>query len=200
MSAYLATPIARVSFSTLALTLLLCVAGARPAHAQGFISPFIGYNFGGDSGCPEITDCEDKNLNWGVGIGALGPIFGAEAEFAYIPDFFGESPGTSSSVFTFMGNFMLAPRFGPIQPYGLVGLGLMKTKAELTVPGIFNSNNNDLGWDTGGGVFIFFGDHVGIRGDVRYFHAFSALELVGINLGDTKLNYGRFSGALAVKF
>ena len=53
------------SVSTLALTLLLSIAGATPAHAQGFISPFIGYNFGGDSGCLEITDCEDKNLNWG---------------------------------------------------------------------------------------------------------------------------------------
>ena len=200
MSAYLATPIARVSFSTLALTLLLCVAGARPAHAQGFISPFIGYNFGGDSGCPEITDCEDKNLNWGVGIGALGAIFGTELEFAYIPDFFGDIPGASSSVLTLMGNFMLSPRFGPIQPYALVGLGLIKSEAELTLPSVLDSDNNDLGWNTGGGVFIFFGDHFGIRGDIRYFHAFSTLELLGLNLGDTKLDYGRFSGALAVKF
>ena len=200
MSAYVATPIARVSVSTLVLTLLVFVASARPAHAQGFISPFIGYNFGGDSGCPEITDCEDKNLNWGVGIGALGAIFGTELEFAYIPDFFGDIPGASSSVLTLMGNFMLSPRFGPIQPYALVGLGLIKSEAELTLPSVLDSDNNDLGWNTGGGVFIFFGDHFGIRGDIRYFHAFSTLELLGLNLGDTKLDYGRFSGALAVKF
>ena len=99
-----------------------------------------------------------------------------------------------------MGNVMLAPRFGPVQPYALAGLGLIKTKMELTVPGVLNSNNNDFGWNTGGGLFIFFGDHFGIRGDIRYFHAFSALELLGINLGDTKLDYGRVSGALAVKF
>ena len=34
------------------LTVLLVVTGARPANAQGFISPFLGYNFGGDGGCP----------------------------------------------------------------------------------------------------------------------------------------------------
>jgi opacity protein-like surface antigen len=194
------SPTARISVSTLFLTLLISIANAVPANAQGFVSPFLGYNFGGDSGCVEITNCEDKNLNWGVGVGALGSIFGGELEFAFIPDFFGESATQSSSVFTLMGNFMLAPRFGPVQPYGTIGLGLIKTHAELTLPGLLESDNNDFGWNTGGGIFIFFGDHFGVRGDIRYFHAFSALELLGFNLGDTKLDYGRFSGALAVKF
>src|SRR5262245_2376078 len=120
------TRVASGFVSTLVLTVLLSIAGAQPAHAQGFISPFIGYNFGGDSGCPEITDCEDKNLNWGVAVGAVGPIFGSELEFAYISNFFGDTPNTSNSVLTLMGNFMLAPRFGPVQPYGLIGLGLIK--------------------------------------------------------------------------
>jgi opacity protein-like surface antigen len=192
---------ARISVSILFLTLLISVASVVPANAQAFVSPFIGYNFGGDSGCPEITNCDDKNLNWGVGVGALGPIFGAELEFAFVPDFFGEAAGQDSSVFTLMGNFMLAPRFGPVQPYGTVGLGLIKSHAELTLTGLIQENdNNDFGWNVGGGMFIFFGDHFGIRGDVRYFHAFSALEFLGFELGDTKLDYGRFSGALAVKF
>ena len=194
------SPMARMSVSTLLLTLLISISSAAPARAQGFVSPFIGYNFGVDSGCVEITNCEDKNLNWGVGIGALGPIFGGELEFAFIPDFFGESTTQSSSVFTLMGNFMLAPRFGPVQPYGTIGLGLIKTHAELSVTGLLESDNNDFGWNTGGGMFIFFGDHFGVRGDIRYFHAFSALEFIGFNLGETKLDYGRFSGALAVKF
>lgn len=196
------SPMARMSVSTLVLTLLISISSAAPARAQGFVSPFIGYNFGGDSGCVEITNCEDKNLNWGVGVGALGSIFGGELEFAFIPDFFGESNAQSSSVFTLMGNFMLAPRFGPVQPYGTIGLGLIRSHAELTLSGLVQSDedNNDFGWNVGGGMFIFFGDHFGIRGDIRYFHAFSAVEFVGIDLGDTKLDYGRFSGAFAVKF
>jgi opacity protein-like surface antigen len=176
------------------------MASAAPANAQGFVSPFLGYNFGGDAGCPEITDCEDKNLNWGVGVGSLGAILGAELEFAFIPNFFGETPGVENSVFTLMGNVMLAPRFGPVQPYGTAGLGLIKSRVELNVGGLIENDNNDFGWNTGGGIFIFFGDHVGIRGDIRYFHAFQALEVLGIDIGDTKLDYGRVSGALALKF
>ena len=194
------SPMARISVSTLFLTLLISISTAVPARAQGFVSPFLGYNFGGDSGCPEITNCEDKNLNWGVGVGALGPIFGGELEIAFIPNFFGESAGSDSSVFTLMGNFMIAPRFGPVQPYGTVGLGLIKSHQELTVGSLLEDDNNDFGWNAGGGIFIFFGDHFGVRGDVRYFHAFSALEFLGVNLSDVKLDYGRFSGALAVKF
>ena len=36
------------------------------AQAQGFVSPLIGYDFGGDSGCPEIDECDDKSSNVGV--------------------------------------------------------------------------------------------------------------------------------------
>jgi opacity protein-like surface antigen len=194
------SPMARMSVSTLFLTLLLSIFAAAPAHAEGFISPFIGYNFSGDSGCPSISNCEDKHLNWGLGVGAVGNIFGVEAEFAYIPNFFGEVPGQENNVFTFMGNFLLAPKFGPVQPYGTIGLGLIKTHAELSLAGLIDDDQNDFGWDVGGGLMIHFSDHFGVRGDVRYFHAFSALELLGFNLGETKLDYGRFSGALLVKF
>jgi hypothetical protein len=195
-----ANRVARGFVPTLFLTLLLSIAGAGHAHAQGFINPFIGYNFGGDSGCPTITNCEDKNLNWGVSLGAVGGLFGAEVELAWIPDFFGDSPTTSSSVFTVMGNFMLAPRFGPVQPYGLIGLGLIKTHAESSFTGALDSGDNNFGWDTGGGVIVMFGRHVGVRGDVRYVHAVEVLDLLGFDFGDTKIDYGRFSGGLMLKF
>ena len=192
---------ARVSASTLVLALLISIAGARTASAQGFISPFIGYNFGGDSGCREITDCEDKNLNWGVSFGALGSVVGFEAEFAYIPDFFGETDLGESSVLTFMGNFMLAPRFGPVQPYGLAGLGLIRTAAEFgPLAGSNEEQDNSIGYDLGGGVIVMFGRNVGIRGDIRYFHALQVTDLLGFDLGDTKIDYGRFSGGLMLKF
>jgi opacity protein-like surface antigen len=184
-----------------AVALIALVAVPRDSFAQGFVSPFIGYNFSGDAGCPTITDCDDKNVNWGVGFGALGSVVGFEAEFSYTDNFFGEAPGFESSVLTFMGNFMIAPRFGPVQPYGLVGLGLMKTEAELSADDIFSSDNNDLAWDVGGGLMVFFGDHFGVRGDVRYFHAFGALDLLGIDLGqEEKLDFGRFSGAAVFRF
>src|SRR6187401_229868 len=110
-------------FSILVLCAVLLVAHPRPAAAQGFISPFYGYNFSGDSGCPNVTNCSDKHANYGVSFGAIGSVVGFEAELAFTKDFFGASAAQSTDVFTFMANFMLAPKFGPVQIYGLGGAG-----------------------------------------------------------------------------
>ena len=192
--------IVRKVFTTAALAAIILCGSSRAASAQAFISPFIGYNFGGDSGCPEINNCEDKTRNFGVAFGSIGSVVGAEAEFSFIDNFFGETPGQSSHVLTFMGNFMLAPKFGVIQPYGVIGVGLIQTKAEVSLGGILESNNNNFGWDIGGGIIGYFGDHVGIRGDLRYFHAFQDLEILGLELQDTKLDFGRLSGGVVFKF
>lgn len=190
-----------VRISTLlTLTLAFAAGGTRDAQAQGFISPFIGYNFGGDSGCLDLQDCEDKKVNWGVAFGAMGNVAGFEAEFSYSDDFFGKIPGVSSSLLTLMGNFMIVPRIGPIRPYALIGVGLMKTRADFTGFGLLETSNNDFGWDVGGGVMGFFGENVGIRGDIRYFHSFQNLELLGFTIDGTKLDFGRVSGAVVFKF
>ncbi len=183
---------------------LFLFAGTRPAHAQGFISPFIGYNFGGDAGCPAILNCQDKRTDWGVSFGAVGNIVGFEAEFGYTKNFFGETVGQTSNVLTFMSNFMLAPKIGPVQPYGLAGLGLIRTSVE-SLGGVSTSDQNQFGWDLGGGLMVFFGQHVGIRGDVRYFHSFQVLDFLNLpftvpGLEGRKLDYGRAAGALVFKF
>ena len=183
-----------------ALAAILVCGAARAASAESYISPFLGYNFGGDAGCPEISNCENKSLNWGVAFGSIGSVFGTEAEISYAPNFFGEIPGTSSNVFTFMGNFMLAPKFGVLQPYGVIGLGLIKTHAEVSLGGLLEADNNHFGWDIGGGAIGYFGRHVGIRGDIRYFHAFQDLELLGIPIADAKLDFGRASAGVLFRF
>jgi opacity protein-like surface antigen len=193
----------RRSLIALFAAIFLFGAGARSAQAQGFISPFYGYNFGGDAGCPEITNCQDKRTDYGVSFGALGSIVGFEAELGYTKNFFGETVGSTSNVLTFMGNFMLAPKIGPVQPYGLAGVGLIRT----TVEGVGTSNDqNQAGWDVGGGLMIFFGEHIGARGDVRYFHSFQVLDflnlpnLPSLGLGGQKLDYGRAAAAVVFKF
>ena len=190
----------RASFLPFSVAVLFVLLLTRDARAEGFISPLIGYNFGGDSGCPTITNCEDKRLNLGVGIGRAGAVLGFETEFAYARDFFGSAPGVSSSVLTAMGNVMLVPNLGPIRPYGLIGLGIIKSNVEFTPDSLLNADNTDLGWDIGGGVFVFFSEHVGVRGDIRHFHSFEDLEIVGISISDTKLDFGRASAALVFKF
>jgi len=109
-------------------------------------------------------------------------------------------PGVSSSVLTLMGNVMLAPQFGVAQPYALIGLGLIKTHVEFTAISLLESNNNHFGWDAGGGLIVFLGRHVGVRGDIRYFHAFQDLDVLGIGLGDTKLDFGRAAAGVVFRF
>ena len=175
-------------------------AFASSAHAQGFVSPLLGYDFGGDSSCPTMTGCEDRKRNLGVSFGSLGPLFGSEFEIATASDFFGGTDVASSSVRTMMANVLLAPKFGPLRPYGLMGVGLFRAKVELPSGSDDEITDNHFGWDVGGGVMVFFGRHFGIRGDLRYFHALQDLELAGITLEDGKLDFGRAAAAVVLGF
>jgi hypothetical protein len=179
-----------------AVSMVLCVSQA--ARAQGFISPFLGYNFGGDSGCPEISNCKDKHANYGVSFGTAG-LIGFEEEFAYAKNFFGEQPGVSSSVMTLMSNLMIAPGIPIVRPYAVIGLGLIKSHADFSTQGLLDTTNNDFGWDIGGGLMLMFG-HFGLRGDIRYFHAFSSLDFAGLTISDLKLDYGRAAGGVVLSF
>ena len=192
------TALRAIGLALVALTLNM--ATARASSADGFISPLIGYNFGGDANCAAITGCEDKRITWGVAFGAMNAVLGIEEEVAYTSNFFGEAPGLSSSVLTVMTNVMFAPDLGPVRPYVLAGVGLIKTKVELSLSSLLTTSNNSFGWDAGGGLMFLFSDHVGVRGDVRYFRAFQDQTLLGISLGDTKFGFGRLAGALVVTF
>jgi opacity protein-like surface antigen len=183
-----------------ALIALFMAAAAPDARAQGFISPFVGYNFGGDAGCPSVTNCEDKKLDAGVALGAMGGLLGIEEEFAYSKNFFGSSPNSSSSVLTLMTNLMIVPKIGMVAPYVLAGVGLLKTHVEFAPSSLLTADNNNVGWDIGGGLMVFVSQHVGIRGDLRYFHAFQDLNVLGFTVSDPKLDFGRASAALVLKF
>ncbi len=184
-----------------ALAVLLGLVAPHAAQAQGFISPSLGYNFGGSAGCRSATDCEDKNWNWGGSIGSLGSLFGAELELTYEGEFTGDSPVQRSSVTTVMGNFMLAPKIAFVQPYGLIGVGLMRTKVEDLVTTASDSQNQ-IGWTIGGGLIVFVHSHVGFKGDVRYYHSFEATDLLGFDIGldRNKIDFGRAGLGLVLKF
>ena len=194
--------------TTIAITRRLSVAAAMLltltipslARADGFISPLIGFNFAGDANCPNVNGCEDKRLNFGVGLGAMNAVLGFEEEFAYARDFFGTAPGLKSSVFTLMSNVMVAPKVGPVRPYFLAGLGLIKTHVDFTTATLLSTDNNNFGWDIGGGVMITVVPHVAVRGDIRYFHSFQDMGFVGFTLSGSKLDFGRAAAALTFTF
>ena len=160
------------------------------AAAEGFISPFIGFNYGGDSGCPSATNCENKHSNFGVSGGKLGAIGGGEFEFGYAKNFFGETPGVDTSVLTLMGNVVVGPKIGFFRPFVLGGVGLIKSHVELNTGSLLDSSNN-FGWDLGGGLMFMFGEHVGVRGDIRRFKSFQDQSLLNFSLADEKLSFSR---------
>src|SRR5476651_196769 len=139
------------------LAIGIAIGTAAPARAQGFISPLIGLDFGGDAQCPNLTGCQDKKINASVSFGAMGNVLGFEEEVAYAPDFFGNAAGLSSSVLTLMSNVMVVPKIGPVRPYVEGGIGLIRTHVDLKTTSVFTTSNNGLGWDVGGGVIGFFG-------------------------------------------
>ena len=182
-----------------ALAALFAVASAVPARADGFITPFLGFNFGGDQAahCASLTNCEDRRLDWGVALGSTSGIFGFEEEIAYSKNFFGKTPGGDNAVLTLMSNLMLVLPAGPIRPYGLVGLGLIHPHIKFD-SSAFDVSNNALGYDIGGGVNIFFSPAVGLRGDVRHFHTLQDVTL-GLT-SEAKLDFWRGSAGLTFRF
>jgi len=174
------------------------VLRAVPARADGFISPFIGYNFGGDSGnCVSLTNCEEKRNNYGVSVGATGGLFGAELDFGYAPDFFGKTATGDNAVLTVMTNLMVVIPAGPVRPYGIVGLGLIRPHAQLN-SSLTDVTQNTLGYDIGGGINIFILHSLGLRGDIRHMHT-----LQDITLGffqNQPLDFWRASGGVTFRF
>ena len=184
------------------LIAFVVLAAAAPSRAQGFIRPLIGYDFGGNSGCPQISGCEDKRTNVGVAFGSMGRILGFEEEIADAKNFFGSVGTQSSSVITLMSNIMIVPAIGPVHPYVLGGLGLMKTHVDFNRTDVLSLSNNSLAWDLGGGVTVLFGQHLGVRGDIRHFHSTESFTIpfVGITPTNEKLTFGRASAALVLAF
>lgn len=178
------------------LTVGLALLLASPAHADGFITPFIGYNFGGDSGnCASLRNCQDHRENYGVSIGAMGTVFGIEEDISFAKNFFGEAPGADNSVFSAMTSLLVGVGVGPVQPYLLAGVGLIRPHVSSIS---FSGDNNSFGYDLGGGVTVSVAPHVGVRGDIRHLHTMQDVN-VSIFTGQ-RLDFFRASVGLALKF
>ena len=183
----------------LTLAAALLVASARPAPAQGFIAPFLGFTYGGDvaADCASLTNCEDKRTNWGVAFGSMNGILGFEEEIGYAKDFFGQTEGGDNAVLTIMSSVMAIVPAGPIRPYVLAGIGLIHPHIQFNASSV-DASKNALGWDLGGGVNLFLTHSVGIRGDVRHLHTFENLSL-GL-FSDQKLDFWRGSAGVVFRF
>ena len=190
------------SIRLVGLALVFLIAASAPARADGFIVPFLGFNFGGDSGstCPALTNCKEKHANFGVALGSMGTIFGFEEDISYAKNFFGETPAGDNSVLTLMSNMMIGVGAGPVRPYFVGGVGLIRPHVSSFTGSIvsFDGDQNTFGYDIGGGITGLFGSHVGIRGDLRHFKTMQDLDL--FIFSNQKLDFWRASVGLALNF
>jgi opacity protein-like surface antigen len=181
----------------LVLSIALLSFAPRPVWAQGFITPFVGFGFGGDSpNCLSLTNCEEKRLNWGVSIGKTNGVMGVEEDFAYAPDFFGKTSTGGNAMLTLMTNMMFVIPAGPIHPYGVVGLGLMRP--HVKIGDLTTLSKTVVGWDWGGGLNIMFTPSFGLRGDVRHMRTLQHVTL-GV-FGDDKIDFWRGSAGVTFAF
>jgi opacity protein-like surface antigen len=167
------------------LTLSLVALSASPGRADVLLTPFVGASVGGSSSSALFQLAGDADrTNFGASLALMsGGVLGIEADFGYTPRFFGAElpiatfPVTiaQNRVITAMANLTagvpLQSRSGVgVRPYGVAGLGLIRQ--QIDVLGGFNAyTSNDLGYDIGGGIMLFFGPHVGVRGDIRHFRS-----------------------------
>ena len=66
---------------------------------------------------------------------------------------------------------------------------------------MFSIDSNDFGINVGGGLMLFFSDHVGLRADARYFRDLQDADPDGefdLDLGT--LDYWRVVGGITLKF
>ena len=166
---------------TLAIGFFLMVLTPAVALADGLIIPFAGVNFGGNAGESIGDGADAKRLDWGASFAWMGGgVFGFEGDIGYSPDFYGKTDLGGSSVLSLMGNVLLGVPFGGqqgfgVRPFGLVGIGVLRSDLE-SFDDLAGSDNTEVAWDFGGGLLVFFGAHVGIRGDVRYFRTFGEVD------------------------
>jgi len=174
------------------------LGGATSAMAQPYITPFVGYSFGGDAACP-TTACDENTSNVGVALGRSGTLVGFEQEFAYVRRFWKDAQ-QQTNVLTLMSNLVVGPRIASVHPYVVAGAGLIKTRVDLTLTGLATSDTS-LGWNVGGGLEIS-GAHVGIRADLRRLHAFHDLQdlPLPVPLSNLQLDFNRATVGVVLRF
>ena len=154
------------------------------ARAEGYISPFAGVHFGNDQ--------IEKKPVYGANAGWMGAgVIGGEVDFGWAPNAFDES--VDNHVLDLMANLIVGVPVGGtsgpgIRPYVTGGLGLIQTVIGSGIQGVDDYDQRDFGFNVGAGAMGFFSDHVGLRGDVRYFRTInnddSSLDNVNFDLGN----------------
>jgi opacity protein-like surface antigen len=157
------------------LTALVVTWTAAPGYAQWVATPYLGMNVSGD--------VEKRKGGPGGSISYFGGLVGFEFDFQRYQHFFKDDDVVNlvpdrradfdTDAVSFMGNVVApvhiqgATRW---RPYGTAGLGVIRAWLDSTVDQ-FDTDQNNLAFNVGGGVMYSLRKQVGLRGDLRYFRA-----------------------------
>jgi opacity protein-like surface antigen len=157
------------------LTALVVTWTAAPGYAQWVATPYLGMNVSGD--------VEKRKGGPGGSISYFGGLVRFEFDFQRYQHFFEDDDVVNlvpdrradfdTDAVSFMGNVVApvhiqgATRW---RPYGTAGLGVIRAWLDSTVDQ-FDTDQNNLAFNVGGGVMYSLRKQVGLRGDLRYFRA-----------------------------
>jgi hypothetical protein len=175
---------------------------SSPAFAQATIAPFTGVTFGGDT--------EDNKFVYGATFGFGGNV-GFDVDFGYAPNFFSDSEDEFGdldgklNITTLMFNIRVGgnPSRAGVAPFVSGGAGLMR--GSITSPSdLFDDvSRNDFALNVGGGLQGYFNEHVGLRGDIRYFRNLTDEGDEGFLLDPRDFDLGNFTywrGTVGISF
>jgi opacity protein-like surface antigen len=185
---------------TASVTLAVAAIPA-PAHAEGYVTPWVGNNWG--------SNVSSGRAAFGFNAGSMSDgILGGEVNFGYSPSFFGtQNDFGHNTVIDFMGNIIIGVPMGgrrvaAVKPFFTGGIGLLRTQIDGGTLARVSSSNNQLGWNAGGGVMGYLNEHVGLRGDIRYLRGFENLAtgntLIDLD-GNNQLRFWRLSGGVVLR-
>jgi hypothetical protein len=161
-----------------------CVGAPAQARAEGFVSPWAGVNFSGNSG-------QEGKQAYGINAGYMGAgIIGFEGALGWAPDFFGETVVKNREL-DVMGNLIVGipvggTRGAGIRPFVTGGLGAINTNFDFP-----DGGRTDFGYNLGAGMMGYFATHIGVRADVRYLRTINSDD--DLDIGDGLDSFGNGS-------
>ncbi len=199
--------------SLIAAASVFIIGAAAPRSAAGadwLFTPFLGSTFGGSANIGSdggtFKDEFERKLNYGASLASGGPV-GFELDFGYSPNFFGVSAGNpgfnftgDGNVTTLTGNLRIGASGGPVRPYVVGGVGLIRSSVDNPSQFFSKPSTSDFGMDLGGGVNAFFSHNVGIRGDLRYFRSFQKDDSAALDLTLGSFKFWRGTVGITFKF
>ncbi len=199
-------------FITSVVAFMVVAVLPSKASADWVFTPFIGATFGGSANFAgdgeNFKNDFDRNFTYGASLAGMGGgAVGFELDFGYTPNFYRPSSSNTGislvgdgNVTTLMGNLIIGAPAGPVRPYVAGGVGLIKSKVDNAGQFLTSFNSNDFGYNLGGGLMGFFGNNVGLRGDIRYMRSLHNSDPGGVDLSLGDFRFWRGTVGVSFKF